>query len=499
MTNPRRRWWALAALTPAILVFDLNLTIVHIALPTLAVELNATLAQLQWLPNAYMLMVAAALLPAGLLGDRFGPKRPLLVALVASAVATVVCAYAPTPGALILGQGLLGLSSGFVPALSLALINRIFSAEERPRALAVWSAGLTLGVPLGPIVGGALLAHFWWGAVYLINLPLSGIALVMGALLLPATSASPKVRVDLPGLLTATVGAVLLTYGLVAAGEQGPTAPVTWGTSVMGIVLLAVFVLWIRRAPAPIVRPALFHDRRFTGGVLLSTVVTFALMGAIFVLPQYFQAVFDVGPLGTGLRLMPVVGGLLAGVLAAGPIRRTHGSWAVIAVGFVVLAGAAVLGALTSGAGYGTVAAWTTIVGIGAGLALPATMNAAMSALGPDDSGVGSAMIQVFRQIGGVLGVSLLGGILAGGYRSGVDVSGLSTGLAEEALRTAAGGVRVAEESGSAALMLSVREALAEGMSGVLWTTAGVALVGAVVALLLVSRAPDGDPAPVAP
>ncbi|GAB3709303.1 MFS transporter [Nocardiopsis oceani] len=505
MTDIPHRWWALAALTLAVLVFDLNLTIVNVALPTLAVELDATTAQLQWLPNAYMLMVAAALLPAGLLGDRFGPRKPLLVALLALAAAAVGCSLATTPEALNIGQGVLGLAAGFVPALTLSLVNALFPGKERARALAVWTAGLTLGIPLGPIVGGALLAHFWWGTIFLVNLPLVAIAVVMIALLVPGAGGSDDVRFDAPGVLMASGGLVAFTYGLVAAGERGWAAPLTLVALGSGVLLLAGFALWVRRAPHPIVRPELFRSRGFVGGVLLATLVTFALMGAIYTLPQYFQAVFGSGPLGTGLRLMPVVGGLLVGVLLASPVRERYGARTVIAAGFAVLAAGAGLGAVAgsgaeaaAGGSYGLMALWMAVVGAGAGLGLPATMDAAMAALRPGSAGVGSAVMQALRQVGGAFGVALIGGVLAAGYRTGVDVAGLPSDRAEAVLRTPAGGVRAAEETGSAELLASVRGAFVQGMAGTLCLTAGVAVAGAVTALVLLPKVRDEKPSPVA-
>jgi EmrB/QacA subfamily drug resistance transporter len=500
-----RRWWALAALTLAIVAFDLNLTTVNVALPILATELDATSAQLQWFPNAYMLMVAAALLPAGLLGDRFGPKRPLITALVVLGVAAVLCSLATSPGMLIAGQGLLGLAAGFVPALSLALVNVLFPAAERARALAVLSAGLTLGIPLGPVVGGALLAHFWWGSIFLVNVPLVAVGAAMIAVLVPRTPGVAGPRPDLVGLALSCTGLVALTFGLVEVGERGWGSAAGLGALGAAVVALALVVPWTRAVSDPVVDPDLFRSRGFTGGLLLSTVVTFALMGAMFTLPQYFQAVLGSGPLGTGLRLMPVVAGLLAGVVIAGPVRRGFGAKAVVAAGLATLAVAAAIGSTTSAdTGYAFVAGWMMLAGIGAGLSLPATMDVAMGSLTHGRTGVGSAVIQAFRQVGGTLGVTLLGTALAIRYRTAVDVSGLPDETARDVRRTAASGVGVAGETGSPVLLESVREAFVLGMSTTLWITAAVAAAGVLLAVVLLPGGAEDEVAargraPVAP
>src|SRR4029453_11913187 len=225
-----RRWWALGALALTLLVVGLDLTVLNVALPTLAVDLHASTGQLQWFANAYNLVLAAALLPAGLLGDRFGRKRFLLIALGLFAAASVACAYAGSAGALIGARAVLGLGASFLLPLSVAVLPVLFSAEERPRAIAIWASANAIGIPLGPVLGGWLLDHYWWGSVFLINLPVIVLAGGAVAVVLPESRSSYPPRLDLVGVLTSSLGLVGLTYGVIEAGERGWSGPVAVGS-----------------------------------------------------------------------------------------------------------------------------------------------------------------------------------------------------------------------------------------------------------------------------
>jgi MFS transporter, DHA2 family, multidrug resistance protein len=333
-----RRWWALGALALTLLVVGLDLTVLNVALPTLAVDLHATTGQLQWFANAYNLVLAAALLPAGLLGDRFGRKRLLLVALGLFAVASAACAYAGSAGALIGARAVLGLGASFLLPLSVAVLPVLFSAEERPRAIAVWASANAIGIPLGPVLGGWMLDNYWWGSVFLINLPVIVLAMAAVAVLLPESRSSDRPRLDLVGVLTSSLGLVGLTYGVIEAGERGWSDPVALVSMVGGILVLAGFVAWQRRQSRrpggqPLVDLSLFRSASFTWGAILATLVSFALFGVLFVMPQYFQAVGGADAFGTGLRLLPVIGGLLVGAQVAGRVASRAGAKVTVAIG----------------------------------------------------------------------------------------------------------------------------------------------------------------------
>lgn len=473
-----RRWWALAALAVALLAFGLDVTVLSVALPTLAVDLQASTSQLQWFSNAYTLVLAAGLLPAGLLGDRFGPKKLLIAALTLFGLASVACAYSGSAEMLIASRALLGVGGAFLVPMSMSVLTVLFPGKDRARAIGVWAAAMALGIPLGPVVGGWLLDNFWWGSAFLINVPPIAIGIAMLIRLLPDIPGSPAQRIDLVGIALSSIGLVALTYGLVEAGDRGWGAARALVPMIAGALLIAGFVGWLSRVRNPLVDPKLFASNGFRWGAVLATLASFAMMGAMFVLPQYFQAVLATDALGTGLRLLPLVGGLLVGVQVADRIRPRLGAKVVVAAGFVLLVAGLAMGAFTSvGNGYGFVAGWVSLIGLGLGFSLPPSMDIALGALTPSRSGVGSGLLQALRQVGGTLGVAILGTVLNAGYRGG-----LPAGIPDAAKESVAVGVRVP------GLLEAAQRAFVDGMGATLWVCAGFAVLGAVLTVAFLPR-----------
>jgi DHA2 family multidrug resistance protein-like MFS transporter len=473
----RGRWWVLAALALALLTFGLDATILNVALPVLATDLHASTGQLQWFANSYTLVLAAGLLPAGLLGDRFGPKRLLIGGLALFGLASVACAYAGSAAALITARAVLGIGAAFMVPLSNSVLTKLFPAGERARALAVLTMAMALGIPLGPVLGGWMLDTFWWGSVFLINAPLVVLGIIALAWLLPDIPGRPAQRIDGFGILLSSAGLVGLTYGLVEAGEKGWDSASVLLPTIGGAVLLIALVIWLRRSAHPLFDLVLFRSPGFTWGAVMATLGSFALMGAMFVLPQYFQAVNGSDSLQTGLRLLPIVGGLLAGAQVADRLRPALGAKILVAIGFLVMAGSLALGTQTSVAdGYGFVAVWVTGIGVGIGFALPPSMDLAMGALDTTRTGVGSGLLQALRQVGGTLGVAILGTVLNEGYRAGVSGPAASSPAA---------GVQIA---GSSPLLDTVRTAFVSGMADMLWVCVGFAVLGGVLTLIFLPR-----------
>ncbi|GAA4725394.1 DHA2 family efflux MFS transporter permease subunit [Phytohabitans rumicis] len=506
MVAVKSRWWALGALSLATLAIGLDGTVLSVALPTLARDLDASTGDLQWFTNAYLLVMAAALLPAGMLGDRFGRKRMLLGALALFGVASAACAYATSTGGLIAARAVLGLGAAVLMPLSSAVLTVLFDEQERGRALTVWVTANALGVPLGPLVGGWLLDNFWWGSVFLINLPLVVAGLVAVALLVPESRGDERRRFDLAGVLLSAVGLVTLTYGVIEAGERGWDDVRSLATIAAGAVVLAAFVAWQRRARQPLVDLSLFRSRGFTWGSILATVGNFAMFGLLFALPQYFQAVNGADAFGTGLRLLPVIGGLAVGARVAGRLVPRIGAKAVVATGLALTGGALAAGALTGAdTGYGYVAAWVSVTGLGLGFSLPPAMNAALGALTAERSGVGSGLIQALRQVGSAIGVAILGTVLNAVYRGQVDVAGLPEPAAEGVRGSASSGIAIADRLGAPAVAESVRAAFTSGMAAALLVSAALAAAGAVLALLYLpgrsrsAQPPQPIPDPVLP
>src|SRR5262245_9690788 len=239
-----RRWWAIVALATAVLAFGVDATVLNLALPTLATDLHASTSQLQWFVDAYSLVIAAMLLPAGLLGDRFGRKRLLLIALVIFGLGSIGCAYAPSAGWLIAARAVLGFGAAFLLPLAMAVLPVLFSEEERPRALSLLIGATVIAFPVGPLLGGWLLTHYWWGSVFLINVPVVAVAIVAVSLLLPESRGATRARMDIGGIILSSLGLIALTYGVIEAGEIGWGAPRTLAALSVGLLVLAAFVLW---------------------------------------------------------------------------------------------------------------------------------------------------------------------------------------------------------------------------------------------------------------
>jgi len=486
--SDRRRWWALGALNLAVLAVSLDGTVLSVALPTLAHALDATESDLQWFSSGYLLVLAAAMLPAGLLGDRYGRKKVLLGSVALFGTGSVLCAAATSSGAFIAARTLLGLAGAGVIVMALSALTVLFSEEERPKAVGVWSAANFLALPLGPILGGWLLTQFWWGWVFLINVPVAVIGLLAAGKLVPESRPPERPGFDGIGLAASVAGLVALTYGVIEAGEHG------WGhlgavvPILAGVVLLAAFALWERRLGAlpggePLIDPELFRSHAYTWGVILATVAILAMIGVLFTMPQYFQGVRGTDAMGSGVRLLPLIGGLVLGALPAARLAARAGAKATVAIGFLILAAGLSLGATTDlGSGEGFVAAWMVVVGLGMGLTTATATSAALSELPEERAGVGSAVLQACNKTGGPLGTAILGSVLSSAYLARLD------GFPATARESVFAGVATAH---SAAQLVAVRGAFVHGMDVALLVSAGIAVAGALSTLaFLQTRSP---------
>ncbi|MFF5076944.1 MFS transporter [Actinoplanes sp. NPDC000266] len=482
MVTSTSRWYALAALALSTLAVGLDTTVLSVALPTLARDLSASTGDLQWFTTAYLLVLAAALLPAGLLGDRLGRKRMLVGALTLFGAASVACAYAQNSGQLIAARAVLGLGAAVIMPLSGAVLTTLFDKESRPRAMSIWVTASALGIPLGPLLGGWLLDHFWWGSVFLINVPVVVVGVVALTLWLPE-SRGESGRLDRLGLVLSAAGLVAVTYGVISVGDRGWSDARSLVTIAAGLVLLAGFVLWQRRAAEPLVDLGLFRSRAFTGGGVLATIASFAMLGLLFTLPQFFAAVGGHDAFGSGLRLLPVIGGLVVGARGADTLRSRLSARTTIALGLVLISAASFLGARTGvSSGYGFIAVWITLAGLGLGLTMPPSLDAALGALSPERGGVGNAVLQTMRQVGGAIGVAVLGTVVSAGYRAGVPDS-------------VADGVATAVRLGDPGVLAQAQRAFTHGMDMSLVVAGAVAAVGVVVALVVMPARTPRPPA----
>ena len=524
-----RRWWALAALSLSVLVVALDLFVLSLALPTLSSDLHASSSDLQWFVASYSLVLAAALLPAGLLGDKFGRKRTLLIALAVFGIASLACAYSTSAGELIAARAVLGLAAAVILPMSLAVLPVLFTAQERPRAIAAVGGATFLGYPIGPIVGGWLLDHFWWGSVFLINVPVVVIAIIAVGTLMPESRGQSAVGVDVAGIGISSAGLALITYGLIKAGNSGWGDATAVATMAAGVVALAAFAAWERRignrsadgGMLPLVDLKLFGSAGFTWGTVLATMVSFALFGLVFAMPQYFRSVRGLDSLGAGVRMLPMIAGLAVGLIIGQRLQtprrpstrkpgiRKPGSRAadasqltgpaaskppvspkiMVAAGFAVMAVALAVGTRTTVASSTSFAAtWFAVTGFGLGLAMPTALNVALAALSAARSGAGSALITAMRQVGGTIGVAVLGTVLATVYQSRLHPTGLPAATVAALRNSVAGGVATARAAGSSALLDAVRSAYVHGLDVMLWACAGIAIASALLAVVFLPR-----------
>jgi EmrB/QacA subfamily drug resistance transporter len=496
-----RRWWALGALVLAYLVLGFDLTILNVALPTLAADLDADTGQQQWIVTAFLVVFAAAMLPAGLLGDRFGRRRLLVAGLVIMLAGSAFGALADGAGTLVAARAVMGLGGAFVTPLAVAVLPTLFGPAERGKAIAVLTSALAAGMPLGPLVGGWLLDRYWWGSVFLINMPLLGVGIVACLLLVPESRdpGAPGVDPLSTGLSAAGLGA--LVYGLTEGPTRGWGDPLVVAALAASAPLLAALAARERRRARPVLGTGLLRNRVFRWNALVGTLVSFVLVGMLFLLPQYLQAVRGHGTLETGLRVMPMMAGLVVGARGCSPLVRLFGRRGVVVSGLVMLSFAGLLGSSTGTAtGYGLTAAWLAVTGLGAGLALVPAMDAALDALPPERSGIGSGLLMTVRQVGSALGVALLGSLLAQVYRDRMAGGGLeAVGAAVEA-----GEVResvtaahlVAEGMGGdagARLVAAADSAFVHGMSLALFVCGVAALAAAGLAALVLAEPGKGE------
>jgi EmrB/QacA subfamily drug resistance transporter len=478
------------------LTLGFDMTILNVALPTMAQELGATTGQQQWMADAYIVVFAALMLPAGLLGDRFGRRLMLITGLGVFLAGSLMGALATEVEWVVAARAFMGIGGALVTPLALSVLPSLFGPDERTKAVGITSSASALGLPLGPILGGWLLNHFWWGSVFLINVPMAAIGILASVFLLPETRDPASPRVDtLSTALTAT-GLGALIYAIIEAPSRGWTDPLVLTMFAAAVVLITALVLRERRTARPMLDMTLLAHRGFLFNTLAATLVMFILSGLLFVLPPYLQAVLGNDALGTGVRLLPMMGGLLVASRIAPLVVTRFGSRATVGAGLVVLAFAAILGSrTTTDSGYGFTALWLSVTGLGFGFSFIPAMTGALDTLPHDRAGSGSGLLMTLRQVGGAIGIALLGSLLAGIFRDRLDVTGLPAQAAHTAGDSVVAAHIVAGKAGSAHLAASADSAYVHGMGVVLLVCGAAALVAALLAAAFLPRTASGQPA----
>jgi EmrB/QacA subfamily drug resistance transporter len=492
------RWLALVVLCVTLLMVTLDVTVLNVALPTIAGSLNASTTGLEWIVDSYVIVFAGLLLSIGSLADRIGRKKVFLAGLAIFAATSVWAAYSGSVDMLIAARASMGIGGAFMMPSTLSLITSIFTdAGERQRAISLWAATTGVGAAFGPIVGGLLLARFSWGSVFLINVPVAVLGFAFAIPLVPESKKPDAKSPDPVGALLSIAGLGLLVWSLIEAPVRGWNSALVLGAGIGGLAVLAAFAGWEWRSAHPMLTMGLFRKREISGAVLSQGLAVFGFYGALFLLTQFLQFGLGYSALQAGLCILPAAGALVVAAPLSEWIVRTIGIRYTAAAGLALVAGGfwQVSGATTS-SGYAGVVLGLVLAGAGVGLVLPAATESVMGALPSGDTGVGSAINNTFMQVGGALGVAVIGSLLTTRYQ-GTITTALAPyrvpAAALEAVRGSLGGAlavaaRVGGTSGAQLAQLA-RQAFTSGMDLGLVTGALAVLGGALVALIVLPSA----------
>ncbi|MFG2195708.1 MFS transporter [Streptomyces sp. NPDC048639] len=482
-----RRWTVLGVICLAQLTVLLDNTVLNVAIPSLTRELHASTAEVQWMISSYSLVQSGLLLTAGSAADRYGRKRMLATGLVLFGAGSLAAGLAQSSGQLIAARAGMGVGGALLMTTTLAVVVQIFDEEERPRAIGVWGGVSSLGFAAGPLIGGVMLDHFWWGAIFLLNIPVALLGTVAVLRLVPESKNPAGDRPDVPGAVLSTVGMTGVVFAIISGPEYGWTSGRVLFPAFAGAATLAGFALWERRAPHPMLDMHFFRDRRFVGAVAGGILVAFGLAGSLFLLTQHLQFVLGYGALDAGLRTAPlaltIVALNLAGVGAR--VLPRLGTPLTILTGMGLLAAGLAVVAVLGGSGYGGTFAGLVLMGLGIAFAMPAMATAIMGAIPVEKAGVGAAVNGTLTEVGNGLGVAVLGAVLNSRFAALVSLTA-ATGSLPAALAAAPSGEDRA----------AIRDAFAAGLETSQLVGAAAVLAGGVLAAVLLRRADRAD-APV--
>lgn len=472
MTPHPRRWQILGVLCLSLFVVVVDNTILNVAIPSLLKDLDATTSDVQWMIDAYSLVFAGLLITAGSLGDRYGRRRAMLVGFALFGAGSLLAAFAAGPAQLVAMRGLMGVGGALLMPGTMSIMAQVFGPDERAKAFAIWGATSMVGLAAGPTLGGFLLEHFWWGSVFLVNVPVTAVA-VAGLLVLVPESRGPRRRPDVLGAVLSTAGMATLVWAIISGPAHGWTGVRTIGGLLAGIAALALFVRWQHRNPEPMLDLRLLRDRHFSGAAAMIALFGFALAGMLFALTQLLQLVLGYGPLKAGLALLPVAVSAGLGNGLGASLESRFGARPALVAGFaVVAAGFGVLG-LTGDAGYGPLAVGLVVLGFGAGLGTPPAYSTLMAALPPEEAGVGSAVNDAGQELGSALGVAVLGSIVSAVY------AGALPGTASPAARHSLGEALALGDSG---LAQAARDAFTHAVAVASYAACAAMLIAALFA-----------------
>jgi EmrB/QacA subfamily drug resistance transporter len=488
-----RRWWTLGVLCISLVTIVMANASLNVALPTLAEDLHTGASGLQWIVDAYSLVFAGLLLTAGSLGDRYGRRLALNGGLIVFGAASLFAMLSSSSGAVIGARAVMGVGAAFVMPATLSILAHVFPPRERPRAIAIWAGFAGVGVAMGGVVSGALLEQFWWGSIFLINVVVVVIALVAGFFLIPRSREKIHAPLDPLGAVLSIAGLASLVYGIIEAPDNGWTSTQTLVTFGVAIAILIGFVAWELKAKDPMLDLGYFRNPRFTAATTAITLVFFAMFGSYFLFTQYLQFVHGYDPLSAGVRILPWALAYLVSATQSAKLVERFGQRLVVSSGLTIAGFGIALLAVTSSvtASYWWFALAVVVQALGMGITTAPSTGAIMRSLPLHKAGVGSAVNDTTRELGGALGVAVMGSLVASQFRSTMQgaVSGLpgrATHSLADALQSAAaaGGVKGNAIAGAA------KVSFVDAFDSTLWIAAIVVVVASgLVAWLLRAKA----------
>lgn len=481
-----RRWWALACLCLSLVLITLDNTVLNVALPTLSRDLHASTSQLQWIVDSYQLVFAGLLFSAGSLADRYGRKGMLTAGLVVFGLGTLASSFAGSAGTLIATRAFMGIGGAMIMPSTLSILGTVFpDPAERAKAISIWAAMSAVGIALGPVLGGLLLAHFGWGSIFMINVPVVVLALVSGHVLIPTSKDPSPGRMDLLGSLLSIVALGGLVFSVIEGPDAGWASAEVLGTAALGVAAAAAFVAWERASGHPMLDLALFRHRGFSIGALTLMLGYFGGLGTYFLYTQHLQFVLGYSALRAGVYSIPFAAALTVFSLRTPGLIRRLGTARVAGAGLTVLAGGVAVRALSSATtGYPLLLVSLVVCGIGVGLTVAPSTGAIMSSLPPGRAGVGSAINDAARQVGAAAGVAVLGSVWSSGYRGGLTRSTVGAAVPQQALVASRASIGSVAQSAHSLPVAAGNQLLAAAKVAFVHGANVAAVVGALVVLV---------------
>lgn len=500
-----RRWFTLATLCLSLLIIVMDNTILNVAIPSLVRELGATNSELQWIIDGYVLVFAGLLLTTGALGDRFGRKRALRIGIVVFALASIASALSTTPMQLILARSAMGVGGALIMPSTLSILTNVFrDPRERGRAIAIWAGFSGVGVALGPVIGGTLLAHFSWSSVFWVNIPIAAVALVAGWFFVPESKDSGNSPLDPLGAVLSIVGLGSLLFGIIEGPVKGWSSLEV--TVAFGVALVSIvgFIAWELHTEHPMLDMSFFRNPRFTAANSAITLTFFAMFGSMFLMTQYWQFVHGYTPLQAGVRLVPYAFVMMIVAPMSARVVERLGTKRVVTIGLSIISvSMLLLATIQRDSSYLRVILNMCLMAAGMALTMAPATESVMGSLPREKAGVGSAVNDTTRQVGGALGVAVVGSLVASVYAGGVRDVAVRFGLTADAVDRASGslGAALAEApslgSAAEAFTIAAQDAFVSGLSrGLLVGAAVVALAAFVAYRFLPAVARETSPAP---